>query len=175
MIDQLVVGSFIGKWYLWVRWCYNVVYHSVGRVPFSYPRGVRRPTALYFVFYPMPFLAVTVTVTFVCLSTVCFGIFVSRPLPLSCMPFYLFCSCRCALSGLVFVSRHRTCSCIVLRCFVSFSFSISALLSVACLRSRLFSLLSFSPFSLFFSPFPLLQNATQSSFYNFPQPGRRGK
>ena len=40
-----------------VRWCCNANCHSVGRVPSSYPRGVRRPTALLW-FYPIPFLFV---------------------------------------------------------------------------------------------------------------------
>ena len=71
-----------------VRWCYNVDCHSVGRVPLSYPRGVRRPTALL-CFYPMPFLSVTS----VCLGTVRFGLFTSHPSLLSFVPFLFVSLC----------------------------------------------------------------------------------
>ena len=67
-----------------VRWCYNVDCHSVGRVPSSYPRGVRRPTApLCTMFYPtcIPFLFVLS----VCLGLVRFVPSVSCPLSLSPM------------------------------------------------------------------------------------------
>ena len=49
----------------------NIDCHSVGRVPSSYPRGVRRPTALLW-FYPMSFLFFTS----VCLGLVRFARFV---------------------------------------------------------------------------------------------------
>ena len=75
-----------------VRWCYNADCHSVGRVPSSYPRGVRCPTAL-FCFYPMPFR----TVTSVSLGSVRFGLLVSR-------------SSAMSLVSLLFASQCASCS-----------------------------------------------------------------
>ena len=75
-----------------VRWCYNADCHSVGRVPSSYPRGVRRPTALL-CFYPMPFR----TVTSVSLGSVRFGLLVSR-------------SSSMSLLSLLFASQCAACS-----------------------------------------------------------------
>ena len=70
-----------------VRWCYNVDCHSVGRVPSSYPRGVRRPTALLW-FYPIPFLFV-VSVCLGSLGGVRFDLLVSCSFSLSLVSFHL--------------------------------------------------------------------------------------
>ena len=74
-----------------VRWCYNVDCHSVGRVPSSYPRGVRRPTALLW-FYPIPFLFV-VSVCPGSLGNIRFGLLVSCSFSLSLMPLLFVSPC----------------------------------------------------------------------------------
>ena len=71
-----------------VRWCCNVDCHSVGRVPSSYPRCVRCPTALLR-FYPIPFLFVVS----VCRGGVRFGFSIPCPSSLSFWSFPLVSAC----------------------------------------------------------------------------------
>ena len=103
-----------------VRWCYNVDCHSVGRVPSSYPRGVRLPTAFTLILpYAFPFCFLILL--FVLVLSVLVFLLLGRYRCRLC----LFCLCSFPPFGYVFVFPHRSCACIVLRCFVSFSFLLS--------------------------------------------------
>ena len=97
-----------------VRWYYNVDCHSVGRVPSSYPRCVRRPTALL-CFYPIPFLSST----FVCLVTLCFGLFVFRSSSLSFV-IVLFVSLCASWSRFRFPRPFMFMYCVKVFCFIFF-------------------------------------------------------
>ena len=89
-----------------VRWCYNVDCHSVGRVPSSYPRGVRLPTALLCV------LSYAFSFCYFCLSWHC--------------PFWSFrISSVTAVVCALFVR-------VAALCLVSFSFSAPAYVHVLC-------------------------------------------
>ena len=97
-----------------VRWCYNVDCHSVGRVPSSYPRGVRRPTAL------LCFLSYTfLSSAFVCLGNFCFGLFSSSPSSLSFL-FFLFVSLCASWSRFRFPPPFMFMYCVKVFCIVFF-------------------------------------------------------
>ena len=85
------IGSFLLVKFYPGGWCYNVDCHSVGRVPSSYPRGVRRPTALLW-FYPIPFLFV-VSVCLGSLGAVRFDLLVSCSFSLSLVSFLFVSPC----------------------------------------------------------------------------------
>ena len=127
-----------------VRWCYNVDCHSVGRVPSSYPRGVRRPTALL-CFYPMPFR----TVTPVSLGSVRFGLLVSRTSSMSLLSL-LFASQCAACSRFRFPPPFMFIYCSMVFCLVFFRgflfTSLSLSFSLACSLSFLFPLFRCSSF-----------------------------
>ena len=121
-----------------VRWCYNADCHSVGRVPSSYPRGVRCPTAL-FCFYPMPFR----TVTSVSLGSVRFGLLVSRSSSMSLLSL-LFASQCAACSRFRFPPPFMFMYCVKVLCvifFLDFRFtSLSHSFGPVCSLSFLFPL-----------------------------------
>ena len=124
-----------------VRWCYNVDCHSVGRVPSSYPRGVRRPTALLW-FYPIPFLFV-VSVCPGSLGNIRFGLLVSCSFSLSLMPL-LFVSPCVAWSRFLFRPPFMFMYCVKVFCvifFLGFRFTFLPLSPVpVCSLSFLFPL-----------------------------------
>ena len=121
-----------------VRWCCNANCHSVGRVPSSYPRGVRRPTALL-CFYPMPFRSVTS----VSLGSVRFGLLVSRSSSMSLVSL-LFASQCAAWSRFRFPPPFMFIYCSKVFCLVFFRgflfTSLSLSFSPACSLSFLFPL-----------------------------------
>ena len=136
-----------------VRWCCNANCHSVGRVPSSYPRGVRRPTALL-CFYPMPFRSVTS----VSLGSVRFGLLVSRSSSMSLVSL-LFASQCAAWSRFRFPPPFMFIYCSKVFCLAFFRglrfTSLSLSFSPACSLSFLFPLLRCTSLGSLFVRFTL--------------------